>query len=265
MDSSRNGLLSTILMTLPLIAVPAMALLRPPGQAGVSSRPLEAREESSKDFLLDTEEDTQSSEDDELLFEQEDEQKDSKRTADSKRGKKRDTPGFDEIFDDVPARKPKSKTADSDDGRMSTETTDEFDDLLEEVDSDSGSAGLKDPFIEESGDDDPKAPETNAGRGSPGKEKSSGSRDKAPAEREDQLPQAEEIVEQLTARGAVRTKWFEAGERYPVGFAVYFRGRSEDERIRFEAVGQTRDDCARDVLQQIDAWQQRREKSQPAE
>lgn len=37
MDSSRSGLLSTLLMTLPLIIVPAIALLRPAGgPSGVS-------------------------------------------------------------------------------------------------------------------------------------------------------------------------------------------------------------------------------------
>ncbi len=48
MDSSRSGLLSTILMTLPLIVVPAVALLRPPGQAGVSTVDLEASEDESE-------------------------------------------------------------------------------------------------------------------------------------------------------------------------------------------------------------------------
>lgn len=48
MDSSRSGLLSTILMTLPLIVVPAVALLRPPGQTGVSTVDLAASESESE-------------------------------------------------------------------------------------------------------------------------------------------------------------------------------------------------------------------------
>ena len=51
MDSSRSGLLSTLLMTLPLIVVPAIALLRPPGQtSGVSTAPLDAADLAEEIF-----------------------------------------------------------------------------------------------------------------------------------------------------------------------------------------------------------------------
>ena len=43
MDSSRSGLLSTLIMTVPLIVVPAIALLRPAGpNQGLSTNQLEA-------------------------------------------------------------------------------------------------------------------------------------------------------------------------------------------------------------------------------
>ncbi|MCA9012158.1 MAG: hypothetical protein KDB01_20540, partial [Planctomycetaceae bacterium] len=48
MDSSRSGLLSTILMTLPLIVVPTVALLRPPGQAGIAGVDVAASEDESE-------------------------------------------------------------------------------------------------------------------------------------------------------------------------------------------------------------------------
>jgi len=52
MDSSRSGLLSTLLMTLPLIVVPAIALLRPPGSLnGVSTAALNASDSEEDDFL----------------------------------------------------------------------------------------------------------------------------------------------------------------------------------------------------------------------
>lgn len=45
MDSSRNSLLSTLLMTLPLIVVPLIAMLRPPGPTGgISTAPMAASE-----------------------------------------------------------------------------------------------------------------------------------------------------------------------------------------------------------------------------
>ena len=42
----------------------------------------------------------------------------------------------------------------------------------------------------------------------------------------------------------------------PVGLAVFFRGPEELTRFRFEAVGDNRDACARDVLEQVTRWQQ---------
>ena len=51
MDSSRSGLLSTLLMTLPLIVVPAIALLRPAGgQVGVAQTAAQGSE-SPEDLL----------------------------------------------------------------------------------------------------------------------------------------------------------------------------------------------------------------------
>jgi hypothetical protein len=49
--------------------------------------------------------------------------------------------------------------------------------------------------------------------------------------------------------------WFEAGPKTPVGFAAFFRGETELTRIRFEAVGQSREECAKSVLNQVRQWQ----------
>ncbi|HCP13336.1 MAG TPA: hypothetical protein DIT89_13465, partial [Planctomycetaceae bacterium] len=60
MDSSRSGLLSTLLMTLPLIIVPSIALLRPAGgPAGVAqtvAQGAQTPDDSPDDFFdgLDT-------------------------------------------------------------------------------------------------------------------------------------------------------------------------------------------------------------------
>ena len=69
-------------------------------------------------------------------------------------------------------------------------------------------------------------------------------------------PDARQIVEELNAIGALKSIWFEAGEKTPVGFAVFFRGPTELTRIRFEAVGHSREACASDVLKQVRRWQQ---------
>ena len=205
MESSRSGLLSTLLMTLPLIVVPAMALLRPPGQMpSVSTMPLEATDDSAEELLDEFD-----------IVESESEPR--------KTRPDRETDGaseeFDELFDESPSAS-NSRSADAD-RPLKRDSTEAFD------------KDLSNPFdLEESSDDsltEQQTPKTTGG--------------------------AERIVEELNVNGALRTMWFEAGSRTPVGFAAFFRGQTELTRIRFEAVGQSREECARNVLNQVRQWQ----------
>ena len=224
MDSSRSGLLSTLLMTLPLIVVPAVALLRPPGQAGISTSSLDASEDEGVDSLFD----------------------------------------FDG-FDTDPS------------GAFKKEQTDRSDaDDLDRVNSKRAETTEGDIFKElDSGDDNPR--ESSSPRGAsprvtapdpffndefvtpPGK-----SANKRPAdqpseftsETDPEKPDSKQIVEQLNALGALKTMWFDAGDKTPVGLAVFFRGETDQTRIRFEAVGQSRNECAAHVLEQVNRWQQ---------
>ena len=205
MESSRSGLLSTLLMTLPLIVVPAIALLRPPGQMpSVSTTPLEATDDSAEELL-----------DEFNIVESESEPR--KTRAD------RETDGASEEFDELFAESPSvsnSRSADAD-RSLKRDSTEAFD------------KDLSNPFdLEESSDDsltEQQTPKTTGG--------------------------AESIVEELNVNGALRTMWFEAGSKTPVGFAAFFRGQTELTRIRFEAVGQSREECARNVLNQVRQWQ----------
>ena len=192
-------------MTLPLIVVPAMALLRPPGQsASVSTTPLEATD-SSEDELLEE---------------------------------------FDPVESDSETRKSRAPLE-------SNSAEDEFEELFAEPSSEAGSSlanvghskrndktevfdrDLSNPFdLEESSNTPETAKQTVEATGG-----------------------ADTIVEQLNVQGALRTMWFEAGPKTPVGFAVFFRGQTELTRIRFEAVGQSREECARNVLNQVRQWQ----------
>ena len=202
MDSSRSGLLSTLLMTLPLIVVPAIALLRPPGQApGVSTSRLDAS-------------------DDELQNEFEVIEKESKQP-----------------------RKPTEKP--------SSDIDDEFDDLINEDVSEStgrnDSAGKNSRARKTANDDEESVnPFDTADSGDLRNESEVAENDRG---------SADGVVEQLNALGALRTMWFEAGSDSPVGFAVFFRGQTELMRMRFEAVGQSREECARGVLDQVIRWQ----------
>ena len=205
MESSRSGLLSTLLMTLPLIVVPAFALLRPPGQMpSVSTTPLEATDDSAEELLDEFD-----------IVESESEPR--KTRAD------RETDGASEEFDELFAESPSvsnSRSADAD-RSLTRDSTEAFD------------KDLSNPFdLEESSDDsltEQQTPKTTGG--------------------------AERIVEELNVNGALRTMWFEAGSKTPVGFAAFFRGQTELTRIRFEAVGQSREECARNVLNQVRQWQ----------
>ena len=205
MESSRSGLLSTLLMTLPLIVVPAIALLRPPGQMpSVSTTPLEATDDSAEELLDEFD-----------IVESESEPR--KTRAD------RETDGASEEFDELFAESPSvsnSRSADAD-RSLKRDSTEDFD------------KDLSNPFdLEESSDDSLTGPQTPKTAGG-----------------------AERIVEELNVNGALRTMWFEAGSKTPVGFAAFFRGQTELTRIRFEAVGQSREECARNVLNQVRQWQ----------
>ena len=205
MESSRSGLLSTLLMTLPLIVVPAVALLRPPGQiASVSTTPLEAKDDSAEELLDEFD-----------IVESESELRGTRagRAADYA------SDDFDELFADSPSAS-NSRSADTD--HASTQ------DSAEALNED-----LSNPFDLEESSDDSVTDRKNIGTAGG----------------------AERIVEELNVKGALRTMWFEAGARTPVGFAAFFRGQTELTRIRFEAVGQSREECARNVLNQVRQWQ----------
>ncbi len=211
MDSSRSGLLSTLMMTLPLIVVPAIALLRPPGQLnGVSTAALDASESAAEDAFLNETLDRLGAE------------------------------FGDSVESSVkPARK------------KGTDDVDSFieNELKDASATEAGSERRREP--ERAGlpriDGDPFMPEADA-------VDSFGESRTTPGDSEDDPARsAEKIVEELSAQGALRTLWFEAGARSPVGFAAFFRGQAE--LFRFEAVGQTRDECAQNVLDQVTQWQ----------
>jgi hypothetical protein len=215
MDSSRSGLLSTFLMTLPLIIVPAIALLRPPGQtSGISDTVAKSAE--AEEFGFPSE------------FSEGGKPADSSTSPDEIN----DDFGFpSEVSDSGSSPKPTPPK------RRSTPKTEKDSDIFA-PDVRSERRELEEEEIRDR--PSPKA---------------------APSESEVEVspinsdgPTSETIVRQLNAMGAVRTLWFDAGETSPVGFAAFFRGDTELMRYRFEAVGQTRTECAENVLKQVTQW-----------
>jgi hypothetical protein len=220
MDSSRSGLLSTLLMTLPLIVVPALALLRQPGQdASVSTTRLDASENGEDDFLDDL---------DSLDLSQEPTGRGSPKTASA-----------DSSDDDIAWMFEDPPPADSKPAPISSSTRSSRTPKSNRSEMDSRTESA--PPRENSGMD--------------------ADIDDEFREVEESTISVDETIEQLNAMGAMRTMWFEASDRSPVGLAVFFRGDTDNERIRFEAVGQTREDCANDVMKQVNQWQT--ERNQP--
>ena len=222
MDSSRSGLLSTLLMTLPLIVVPAVALLRPPGQVGVVTTDLEASDADENDALFegfpefDPDHAPPSSDD-------HSEHSDHGSSDHDDSGSKPE----DDIFEDM-------KTRDAARPKTGSPHTSRPGDKV------------NDPFLSDGG---PHAPP-------PMKQQAADPEPPTGTNPDLVQPEAGEIVVQLNSMGALKTVWFEAGEKTPVGLAVFFRGPEELTRFRFEAVGDSRDACARDVLEQVTRWQQ---------
>jgi hypothetical protein len=221
MDSSRSGLLSTLLMTLPLIVVPAVALLRPPGQPGVSTATLDASEADDVDAMFDG-------------FD-----------ADHSRASKKDE-----------EESAASRHKNDDYSRQPSSIDDDFFEDMALTDNDSRESfaprsapspvAPSDPFM----DDGPGHNEATV------KSQESAQRPESDTEEHVEKNDARKIIELLNSMGALKTHWFTAGDKKPVGLAVFFRGDTEQTRIRFEAVGHSRDECAEDVLQQVTRWQQ---------
>jgi len=205
-------------MTLPLIIVPAIALLRPPGQtSGISDTVAQSAESDGFEFPPEF-------------------------TVDSKPKNSSAIPDGVENEDVVPAE-------DSDY---------DFDSSRKPV-----APKRRTPPPAEKVDEIFPAPEDNSeSHELPRKEiPDKPSRKVVPSESEadispkgNDVPSSETVVRQLNALGAVRTLWFDAGEASPVGFAAFFRGDTELMRYRFEAVGQTRAECAENVLKQVTQW-----------
>lgn len=226
MDSSRSGLLSTILMTLPLIVVPAVALLRPPGQTGVSTVDLAASEsESELDDSFFDDFDADPSE----AFEKERPGHSATRNNHGHREDDASAPETakeEDIFEELKTSDPEGREVPSEHVSPLRRTQ-------------------VDPFME-----------TQTSRAQVQNSNAAPEADPPSQLPDEEKPGAGDIIAQLNALGALKAVWFDAGEKTPVGLAVFFRGSKENTRIRFESVGQSRAACARDVLAQVERWQQ---------
>ena len=218
MDSSRSGLLSTLLMTLPLIIVPSIALLRPAGgPAGVAQTVAQGAQTPDDSLDIDFLEGLDKSPDD---------------APEYRPGDSADTAGTHQDADFeklLPGSSASGKTAESHAGSKAVP----------------GETDSIDPFPQFEGDQEWR-PETGP----------AGSTPEQPAEHliPPDTDATDKNIRQLEALGAIRTFWFIPGTTEEYGFAAFFRGETELVRYRFEATGKTRAACVDDVLQQVTQW-----------
>ncbi len=218
MDSSRSGLLSTLLMTLPLIIVPSIALLRPAGgPAGVAQTVAQGAQTPDDSLDMDFFDGLDKSLDDAPEF-RPDGSADPARTHQDA--------DFEKL---LPGSSASGKTAESHAGPKAVP----------------GEPDSIDPFSQFEGDQEWR-PETGTATGTPEQPAEPLSHSDADA--------ADKNIRQLEALGAIRTFWFVPGTTEEYGFAAFFRGETELVRYRFEATGKTRAACVDDVLQQVTQW-----------
>ncbi len=239
MDSSRSGLLSTLIMTIPLIVVPALALLRPPApDSGPSATRLDASS-PDEDFFDEFAEITDVSD-----------------------GSVANGALADGALADA-ARQPRSANSASRDSVPRTplvEPADPFADMFPEP-----PVGRETPKPESAGSDphaaanaSPAASSSRSGSAALAEPASSAV---APPDR----PLAEQraatggeadealLLKQVRDLGATKTFWFAPGGEM-TGFVAFLPGDNEHVSYRFEAICRSRVECLRQVHGQAARW-----------
>ena len=223
MDSSRSGLLSTLIMTIPLIVVPALALLRPPApDSGTSSTRLDAS--SSEDEFFDE------------FAEIMDAAEGSSLTAD------REAPPWS-----TPAA-----PQDSDRRAPAVDPVDPFATMFDEPSVAARTPGpAAEPAPEKS---DRNAAPPAAPSVPPPDRRSAATHGPAAthAGAEDDAGETP-LLKQLRDLGATKTIWFAPGGDM-TGFAAFLPGDKEHVSYRFEAICRSREECLRQVHGQVARW-----------
>lgn len=251
MDSSRSGLLSTLIMTVPLIVVPAIALLRPAvPSSGVSTTALDAAAESPDDLF---------SEFDEFGA-------DSLSNAPLAAQKSPDGAGADDYsgwFDNENGPSATGQAALTNGAGRSRDSG---------LTSDSPGLALaddigfhSDPFAEAPAPSAPAAPALVPrgaappdGSSPPGAAALPGAAAPSAAAAAPGVPQAQasedSLLRQVTALGATRTLWFTPGQAPQVGFVAFVPGETPQMSYRFEAIGSSRAEALQQVCAQLLKW-----------
>ncbi len=218
MDSSRSGLFSTLIMTIPLIVVPAIALLRPAIQtSGISTNPLSA------------------SDDEDDLFSEFDFDDVSKEGLTNRRQPGQKSPDSSENID-YSGWFSEVEDSESSNHNESPERRHQLPDRnpLE---------SRSDPFSNVPNQTPPisRPPEINGNLPEP---------ERVPADSTSETV----LLEQVIGLGATRTMWFSTGNTSQFGFVAFVAGATDQIRYRFESIGNSRAAAMRQVHEQIVKW-----------
>lgn len=240
MDSSRSGLLSTLIMTVPLIVVPAIALLRPAIQSpGFSTSPLSASSDDDDDLLSE--------------FEFDDFDSNSFGNRDQSPGKSKNSASDQDYYDWFDEKIEPEVIPDA--GRPTTPNSP----------SDRQPPGFSpDPFEAVPPEQKSNVPHTGPtpghatapGHGTVPKQPNPvipGSNSPLPASPGSPANEAE-WLKQLQAMGVSRTMWFSSGRPGQFGFAAFLPGKTPEISYRFEAIAVSRAEAVRRVSEQIRSW-----------
>ncbi len=249
MDSSRSGLLSTLIMTVPLVVVPAIALLRPAIPApGISTNTLEASSADDPFSEFEFDELPPDSPDNDGKQVEKDESSDD---ADDYLGlsDREDQAGSNGLFESKEL-KPDSQTA------LVPSPPFEPDPFAPGSAAPGATLPGSTPSNPASPDASPAMP--GAGPSSPAPQKP------APDSRLPLSPDDESaLLKQIMALGATRTIWFTPGKPSQFGFAAFVSVNSKQISYRFEAIGNSRAEAIRLVLAQITEWQNAQRAASP--
>lgn len=231
MDSSRSGLFSTLIMTIPLIVVPAIALLRPAIQtSGISTNPLSASDDEDGDLFSEFDFDDVSREG--LT---------NRRPPGQKSPDRSESSDYSEWF---------SEEVDSDSDSRNELTRPQPQPQPQPQPLHRNSLESRsDPF---SPDANPTPP---ISRQSPEPERNQPERNQPePMRSPADSPSESVLLEQVIGLGATRTMWFSTGNSEQFGFVAFVAGTTDQIRYRFESIGNSRSAAIRQVYEQIVKW-----------
>jgi len=214
MESPRSSMFSTLIMTLPLVVVPAIALLRPPApNSGVSANALDASEDDDFFSELDVFEESYTG--------------DATDASAMTRTEPQDE--IDQLFAEEPGTQAESAV------------------------SSAPPFGADDPFLSNSPQAGSTAqPASSNANLAPGARPPGRNVERTAAGND--VVDERTLLNQLSRLGVRRIMWFRPGVDSQVGFAAFVPARDPTMTYRFEAVADGRAGALKDVLQQLSAW-----------